>query len=218
MGDVKAQMAIASAWAGWAPRPSIRCSPSMRRLARSVLPGLPALCVGKVKAPEVVKAGPLALEAARSADLELPRHCHSRYRQVSRNRSRRAACRADLRVGFLEVLQTNLSDYSPGVRAKAVRSLGKLAKHGHLTAHGHGSWPPGCGASWARMRISSGIELTWCGKRRRRRWGIPAEVLKCMAGRFDYYTPEKENPSKKEEIHARTRFSVHDAAIASAVW
>ena len=45
-----------------------------------------------------------------------------------------AACQPICALGFLDALQTNLSDYSPGVRAKAVRSLGKLAKHGHLTA------------------------------------------------------------------------------------
>ena len=31
-------------------------------------------------------------------------------------------------------MQNNLGDPSPGIRAKAVRSLGKLAKFGHLTS------------------------------------------------------------------------------------
>ncbi|MDZ7361669.1 MAG: hypothetical protein ONB46_13230 [candidate division KSB1 bacterium] len=36
------------------------------------------------------------------------------------------------RRGFRETLQRNLADENPGIRAKAVRSLVKLAQHGHL--------------------------------------------------------------------------------------
>jgi hypothetical protein len=38
----------------------------------------------------------------------------------------------DLRRKFLERLHANLADTNAVVRAKAVRSLGKLAKAGHL--------------------------------------------------------------------------------------
>jgi len=134
MGDVKAQMAIASAlglmgakavdpllaeYVSTCPDPSCRA--------------FLLYALGKVKAPEVVKAGPLALEAASSADLEL-RDTATRAIGKFAESIPSGSLPADLRVGFLDVLQTNLSDYSPGVRSKAVRSLGKLAKHGHLTA------------------------------------------------------------------------------------
>ena len=81
----------------------------------------------------MVKAGPLALEAARSADLEF-RDTATRAIGKFAESIPSGSLPSDLRVGLLDVLQTNLSDYSPGVHAKAVRSLGKLAKHGHLTA------------------------------------------------------------------------------------
>ena len=40
---------------------------------------------------------------------------------------------------MLEVLRLNLADPNPGIRSKAVRSLGKAARHGHLDP-GQCSW------------------------------------------------------------------------------
>jgi hypothetical protein len=39
----------------------------------------------------------------------------------------------DIRNAFMSQLERNLGDDSPGIRAKAARSLGKLARYGHLT-------------------------------------------------------------------------------------
>jgi HEAT repeat protein len=133
MGDVKAQMAIASAL-GWmgarAVDPLIAeyhatCpDPSCRAFLLYAL--------GKVKAPEIVKAAPLAIEAARSSDLEL-RDTATRALGKFAESIPAGGVPDDVRQALLEVLLVNMSDYSPGVRAKAVRSLGKLAKYGHLT-------------------------------------------------------------------------------------
>ena len=69
-------------WAGWAPRPidpliaeyeSTCPDPACRAFLLYAL--------GKVKAPEIVKAAPLALEAAGSPDLEL-RDTPRAHRQV----------------------------------------------------------------------------------------------------------------------------------------
>lgn len=38
----------------------------------------------------------------------------------------------DLLVTFIARLRKNLADSTPGIRAKAIRSLGNLAKYGHL--------------------------------------------------------------------------------------
>jgi hypothetical protein len=133
MGDVKAQMAIAQAlgWMGAAAVDPLIAEynstcpdPSCRAFLLYAL--------GKVKAPEVVKAAPLAVAAARSADLEL-RDTATRALGKFAESIPAGGLAEEVRLAAIEALQDNLSDYSPGVRAKAVRSLGKLAQHGHLT-------------------------------------------------------------------------------------
>ena len=39
----------------------------------------------------------------------------------------------DYKAGMLEAIKTNLADPSAGVRSKAIRSYGKLARFGHLS-------------------------------------------------------------------------------------
>lgn len=133
MGDVKAQMAIAQAlgWMGAAAvEPLVAAynsacpDPSCRAFLLYAL--------GKIKAPEVVQAASLAVEAARSADLEL-RDTATRALGKFAESIPAGALPEEIRLAAVETLRANLSDYSPGVRAKAVRSLGKLARHGHLT-------------------------------------------------------------------------------------
>jgi len=132
MGDVKAQMAIASAL-GWkgakavdpliAEYESTCPDPSCRAFLLYAL--------GKIKAPEIVKAAPLAVAAARSADLEL-RDTATRALGKFAEAIPAGGLAEGLRLAFQEALQANLGDFSAGVRAKAVRSLGKLARYGHL--------------------------------------------------------------------------------------
>ena len=87
--------------------------------------------LGKIRSPRVAKAADIALAAARSPDLEL------------RDTATRAIGRFAASIppgelgpaavtGYYETLRKNLSDPNKGVKAKALRSLGKLARYGHL--------------------------------------------------------------------------------------
>lgn len=133
-GDVKAQMAIGQAL-GWMGAPAI--DPLVTEY-ESTCPD-PACrafllyALGKIKAPEIVKAAVLALDAAGSPDLEL-RDTATRAIGKFAESIPTGKLSDELRAGFQEQLTRNLADASPGIRAKAVRSLGKLAQYGHMTA------------------------------------------------------------------------------------
>ena len=133
-GDVKAQMAMAQAL-GWMGAKAV--DPLITEY-ESTCPD-PACrafllyALGKVKAPEIIKAAPLALEAAGSPDLEL-RDTATRAIGKFAESIPAGGLKAGLRNDLVERLRKHLADTSLGIRAKAVRSLGKLAKHGHLTA------------------------------------------------------------------------------------
>jgi len=88
--------------------------------------------MGKIKSSQIVQVVPMAIDAARSGNLEL----------------RDTACRAlgkiiesippdslsqDLKTQLLECLYSNLPDTNASIRSKTVRTLGKMAKYGHLT-------------------------------------------------------------------------------------
>lgn len=132
-GDVKAQMAMAKAL-GWMGAAAI--DPLIAEYGTTCPdPACRAFllyALGKIKAPEIVKAAPLALEAAGSPDLEL-RDTATRAIGKFVESIPAGALPEAFRVGFFDRLQRNLADASPGIRAKAVRSLGKLAQHGHLS-------------------------------------------------------------------------------------
>lgn len=87
--------------------------------------------LGKIKSPKIVQAAPLALEAARSPDLEL-RDTATRAIGKFIESIPPSELPDELLAAFIDTLQINLADPSPGVRAKAVRSFGKLAKFGFL--------------------------------------------------------------------------------------
>lgn len=86
--------------------------------------------LGKIKSPRVMEAMPLALEAVNSDDLELR---DTATRAIGKFVESIPALPESLRAEILKKLQHNLADSSPVIRAKAVRSLGKLAKFGHLS-------------------------------------------------------------------------------------
>ena len=132
-GDVKAQMALAQAL-GWMGAKAV--DPIIAEYGETCPdPACPPSCSspwarsGRRKS---IKAFPLALEAARSPDLEL-RDTATRALGKFAEAIPPGVLSDEARLTCLEVLQANLGDASPGVRSKAVRSLGKLAKHGHLT-------------------------------------------------------------------------------------
>lgn len=131
-GDMKAQLTIGHAF-GRVGEPAIepllesyKCEESEE--CRIFL----VYALGKIHSPKVLEAFEQVLAAARSENLEL----------------RDTAVRAlgnfvevidpkDLpekfKLGMLESIRINLSDSSAGVRSKAIRSWGKLARFGHLT-------------------------------------------------------------------------------------
>jgi len=88
--------------------------------------------LSKIKSPQIIQAVPYTLESARSSDLELrdtaTRSLGKFAEVIPPSTLSEAMCQR-----FFEVLYTNLNDPNPGIRAKAARSLGKLAKYRHLT-------------------------------------------------------------------------------------
>lgn len=86
--------------------------------------------LGKIKSPRVIEAMPLALEAIHSTDLELR---DTATRAVGKFIEFVPSLSDSLRREIFQKLQRNLADSNPVIRAKAVRSLGKLAKFGHLS-------------------------------------------------------------------------------------
>jgi hypothetical protein len=131
--DLKAQMAISHALGRIGPDaigPLLNEYQSSKDKARQTFI---LYALGKIKSPEILKASQIALEAAGSSDFEL------------RDTATRAIGKfvesippSDLpektREAFFETLQNNVADSNPGIRAKAIRSLGKLARYGHLNA------------------------------------------------------------------------------------
>ena len=131
-GDLKAQMAVAQALGRMGDEAIEPLIAAYESSTDSVRREFILYALGKVKSPRVTKAAHLALEAAQSADLEL-RDTGTRAIGKFAESIPPSHLAEEVRRGFIESLQNNLADPSPGIRAKAVRSLGKLAKHGHLT-------------------------------------------------------------------------------------
>ena len=132
-GDVKAQLAIGHAL-GRIGADAIE--PLMTEYQASTDPvrrTFALYALGRIQSPKVIQAAPLALEAAQADDLELrdtaTRALGSFVESISPS-----DLSEELRATFIERLRDNLADPNPGIRAKAVRSLGKLAKHDHLDA------------------------------------------------------------------------------------
>lgn len=87
--------------------------------------------LGKIKSPLIVVAAPLLLEAARFSHAEL---CDTATRAIGKIAGSipTGALTEDLRRSLYEQLLKNLALENTGIRAKAMRSLGKLAQYGHL--------------------------------------------------------------------------------------
>ena len=131
-GDIKAQMAVAQALGrigDEAIEPLIAAYESSSDPARR---SFVLYALGKIKSPNVTKAARLALEAAQSYNLEL-RDTAARAIGKFAESIPPSQLTGEVRKGFIKELQSNLANPNPGIRAKAMRSLGKLAKYGHLT-------------------------------------------------------------------------------------
>ncbi len=132
-GDLKAQWAIAHVL-GRIGADAI--NPMMMAYASSADSTLRAFilyALGKIKSPKVVQAAALPLEAAESSNLEL-RDTATRTLGKLVESIPPEQMSADLKRLFIERLQCNLSDANVTVRAKAIRSLGKLARYKYLNA------------------------------------------------------------------------------------
>jgi HEAT repeat protein len=130
-GDLKAQMAVAQAL-GRIGADSIK--PLIAEYKTSTDPDRQIFvlyALGKIKSPAIVQAAPLAIVAAQSTDLEL-RDTATRTIGKFAEAIPPAELSPELRQQFIERLRANLADPNAGIRAKAIRSLGKLTRHGHL--------------------------------------------------------------------------------------
>jgi HEAT repeat protein len=87
--------------------------------------------LGKIKSPAIIQALPLALAAVNAPDHEL-RDTATRAVGKFSESMRPADLSEETVKEMFAKLKVNLGDVSPGIRAKAARSLGKLAKFGLL--------------------------------------------------------------------------------------
>ncbi|MFN2112968.1 MAG: HEAT repeat domain-containing protein [Anaerolineales bacterium] len=131
-GDMKAQLAIGHAF-GRVGESALDVLLDSYLEAEDEQSGIFLIfALGKIRSPKVIRAFKPVLAAARSENLEL----------------RDTAMRAlgnfvsvippqdlpqEYKEQMLEDIRLNLADSSPGVRSKAIRSYGKLARFGHLT-------------------------------------------------------------------------------------
>jgi HEAT repeat protein len=133
-GDVKAQMAIGQALGRMG---ADAIEPLLTEYGETCpAPGCRSFvlyALGKIKSAQIVEALPVALEAAGAADQEL-RDSATRALGKFAESIPAGQIAPDALAAVVERLRANLADGSPAIRAKAVRSLGKLAKHGHLAA------------------------------------------------------------------------------------
>lgn len=132
-GDIKAQMAISHAL-GRIGADAIY--PLAEAFSASSDPGRRAFilfAMGKIKSPKIVEATEMALQSLLAENQEL-RDTATRALGKFFESIHAGDLPASLRAQILNALQNNLADTNPGIRAKAVRSLGKMARFGHLSA------------------------------------------------------------------------------------
>lgn len=133
-GDVKAQMAIGQALGRMGAE---AIEPLLTEYSETCpAPGCRAFvlyALGKIKSPRIGQALPTAIEAAGADDQEL-RDSATRALGKFAESIPTGKIPADTLLALIERLRLNLADGSPAIRAKAVRSLGKLARHRHLSA------------------------------------------------------------------------------------
>ncbi len=132
-GDVKAQMAIGKALG----QMGATVIPALLEHYHETCPesGCRAFvlyALGKIKSPRIIEAVPTALEAAGAEDLEV-RDSATRALGKFAESIPPGALEPEQVTAIVERMRTNLADPSPAIRAKAVRTLGKLAHFCHLS-------------------------------------------------------------------------------------
>ncbi len=130
-GDIKAQFAIANTL-GRIGADAIK--PLVAKYETSPNPAYRSFilyALGKIKSPKIIQATRLVLEAAQSDDPELRDTAVRAIGKFAESIPPSHLSEEQHRE-FIEILRTNLAYTDHGIRAKAVRSLGKLAKYGHI--------------------------------------------------------------------------------------
>lgn len=130
-GDIKAQLAISQVL-GRIGKDAIK--PLMDEYESSSDPMFRSFIIytlGKIKSPNISEVGSLVIEAAHADNLEL-RDTATRSIGKIVESIPPSHLSDELHREFIATLRNNLADTNAGVRAKAVRSFGKLAKYGHL--------------------------------------------------------------------------------------
>jgi HEAT repeat protein len=137
--------------------------------------------LGKIRSPRVLQSARLALSAADSLHTEL-RDTATRAMGKFAEAIPPDAMPEDVRSAFLQKLHEHLVDENAGVRAKAMRSLGKMAKHGHVT-----------GPERARLRVICERVL---GRDDQFEWDRAYIVRREAAEALNYLGPEVSSPPK----------------------
>lgn len=88
--------------------------------------------LGKVKSSNVIAAVPIVLEAAQMDHAELRNTAVRAIGKLAES-ILPGTIPEEMQQSIMGVLQKNLAGEKAGIRSKALRSLGKLAKYGHLT-------------------------------------------------------------------------------------
>lgn len=132
-GDVKAQLAVGHALGRIGADAIAPLMAKYEAVADPAVRPFILYALGKIGSPRVVEAVPMMLVALRSSDLET-RDTAARALGRMADSIPPGALPASQRDAIVERLHETLADPNAGLRAKAVRSLGKLAKAGHMTA------------------------------------------------------------------------------------
>jgi hypothetical protein len=131
-GDIKSQWAIANALGRFG---ADAIQPLIAEYTSTTHPTLRAFilyALGKVKSPRIIQAIALTLDAAQSSNIELrdtATRALGKFIEVVSPKD----LPPEQKRQCLDCLRSNLSDPNASVRAKAMCSLGKLAKYKHLT-------------------------------------------------------------------------------------
>ncbi len=131
-GDLKAQWAIANVLGRIGADAIQPMMMAYSSATDSTFRAFVLYALSKIKSPKVAQAAAIALEAAESPNLEL-RDTATRTLGKLAESIPPGQLSDELKRLFMERLQANLSDPNVTVRAKAIRSFGKLAKCKHLT-------------------------------------------------------------------------------------
>ena len=131
-GDVKAQLAVGHALGRIGAEAIAPLMAKYDAVADPAVRPFVLYALGKIGSPRVAEAVPLMLEAAASDDVEI-RDTAARALGRMAESIPPGGMPDDQRRAVVDKLHALLAETNVGVRSKAVRSLGKLAKAGHLT-------------------------------------------------------------------------------------